>query len=387
MKRDDMKEWEQGKKPSMKRRSEKNDYTDRSIYMVTLAIEGRRPLLGSLAGCADVTEGPQAPHVVLSPLGQQIVECWQAISQHHPQIETMKLCIMPDHIHGILFVHERMEHHLGFVINGFKAGTRKAARELGIIAEAKEQPSIAEAMPLPTKRSQQKATPASPASVPCTEDNTSVSYAEAMPQSIPQPSRAKHAPIGTLWKPGYNDRLLLHKGQLARMLAYLDDNPRRLLLKRQHPEFFTQISNINVGGIPMDAMGNTTLLYNRKKRDLQVSTHLYQQEIDALQAEFLHDASEGKTIISACISRGERQIATACIETKMPFVVLLVGGFPPLYKPQPAYLQACAEGRLLLMSPFKWQNEKITNMRQRCLYLNKLAKWLSENPDIEITRT
>ena len=32
------------------------------------------------------------------------------------------------------------------------------------------------------------------------------------------------------------------------------------------------------------------------------------------------------------------------------------------------------EGRLLLMSPFQWQNEKITNMRQRCLFLNELAK-------------
>jgi hypothetical protein len=50
-----------------------------------------------------------------------------------------------------------------------------------------------------------------------------------------------------------------------------------------------------------------------------------------------------------------------------------VHGFPPFYKPAPLYLQACAEGRLLLISPFQWQNEKITNMRQRCLYLNDLA--------------
>ena len=36
------------------------------------------------------------------------------------------------------------------------------------------------------------------------------------------------------------------------------------------------------------------------------------------------------------------------------------------------------EGRLLLLSPFQWQNEKITNMRQRCLYLNELAKRICE---------
>ena len=40
--------WEKyakGKKPSMKRRCSQNDYLDRGIYMITIAIEGRRPLL------------------------------------------------------------------------------------------------------------------------------------------------------------------------------------------------------------------------------------------------------------------------------------------------------------------------------------------------------
>jgi REP element-mobilizing transposase RayT len=357
------KHWAQGKKSSMKRRSEENNYLDRGIYLVTLAIERRQPLLGTLAGRADITEGTQAPHVVLTPFGEKVRQEWEGIPRYYPQIEVMKLCIMPDHIHGILFVHEKIERHLGHVINGFKAGTRRAARELGIITEAK---------PQPTKPTTQEA----PA--------PTVPYAEAEPQPNTQPKSPKHAPVGTLWEPGYHDRLLLHKGQLQHMLAYLDDNPRRLLLKRQHPAFFTQIGGIKVGGLPMDAMGNISLLRNREKRDLQVSTHLYQQEIDALQRDFLHDSAQGKTIISACISRGERQIATACIQAKTPFIVLLVEGFSPLYKPQPLYLEACAEGRLLLLSPFKWQNEKISNMRQRCLYLNQLAKWLSEHPDVEI---
>ena len=164
--------------------------------MVTLAIEGRQPLLGHLMGNPDVKEGDEAPHVVLSPLGEQVKQCWLAIQQYHPQVETMKLCIMPDHIHGILFVHERIERHLGHVINGFKTGTRRAAKELGIIIEA---------MPQLTKHAPQVA----PVPVP---------YAEASPQppsrplsqplSHPHPA-PKHAPVGTLWEPGYNDRILL----------------------------------------------------------------------------------------------------------------------------------------------------------------------------------
>lgn len=109
--------------------------------MITIAIEGRKPILGKLVGNPDIKEGEDAPHVILSPMGEAVRDCWMAIPRFHPQIEMMKLCIMPDHIHGILFVHERMEKHLGHVINGFKIGTRKAARELGIISSAMPKPN------------------------------------------------------------------------------------------------------------------------------------------------------------------------------------------------------------------------------------------------------
>lgn len=359
------KQWALGKKPSMKRRSEVNNYTERGIYLVTVAIEGRRPLLGTLAGRADVQDGPDNPHVVLSPWGERVRDEWFGIPRYYPQIEVIRLCIMPDHIHGILFVHEKIERHLGHVINGFKSGTRRAARELGIITEAK--PQLTKPATPPTTSPS-----TSPIDPPIEPPIAQVPYAEALPQPNSYP---KHAAIGTLWEPGYNDRILLHKGQLQRMLAYLDDNPRRLLLKRQHPEYFTRLAPLTAVGVRMQAMGNAALLTQcLKMQRLQCSRHLYQQEIDQEREKFLAAGRAGTTIISACISDGEQQIATACITAGIPFIVLLVHGFPPYYKPTPLYLRACAEGRLLLLSPFQWQNEKITNMRHRCLYLNDLAQ-------------
>ena len=109
-----------------------------------IATEGRQSLLGTLVGKAEATEGPDKPHVVLSPLGEKVKVEWFGISRYYHQIEVIRLCVMPDHIHGILFVHEKIERHLGHVINGFKTGTRKAAKELGLLsqgyqAEAKPQ--------------------------------------------------------------------------------------------------------------------------------------------------------------------------------------------------------------------------------------------------------
>lgn len=67
------------KKPSMKRRLSGHDYSDRGIYMITMAVEGRKPLLGTLTGNPSEKEGPNIPHVILSPLGEKVKECWFAI--------------------------------------------------------------------------------------------------------------------------------------------------------------------------------------------------------------------------------------------------------------------------------------------------------------------
>lgn len=357
------KKWAGDKKPSMKRRSEEKDYLDRGIYLITMATEGRLPLLGTLAGNADVKEGPDKPHVILSPLGEKVKAEWFGIPRYYPQIEVMRLCVMPDHIHGILFVHEKIERHLGHVINGFKSGTRRAARELGITERKAEVKTETEAEPQHTELSSTATAPAPAA--------PKVPYA-GPPAQLSKPS--KHPPRGTLWEPGYNDRLLLHKGQLQHMLAYLDDNPRRLLLKRQHPEYFTQLAPIPVlDNINMPAMGNRYLLERPLKLQVQCSRHLYPWEIDQRKQAFLEAGRQGAVIVSPCISPGEQQIATACLEEGIPLIVLLLKGFPPYFKPHPRYLQACAEGRLLMLAPYPFQNEKLTDMRARCLTLNTLA--------------
>ena len=53
-------------KPSMKRRSLDHDYHSRHIYMITLAVEGRRPLLGRLVGDVAAARGTAGKHEALS---------------------------------------------------------------------------------------------------------------------------------------------------------------------------------------------------------------------------------------------------------------------------------------------------------------------------------
>ena len=195
-----------GKKiPSMNRRCVGHDYQSRQIYMITMVTEGRRPLFGRVVGRSDAVTGEEAPHIVLSELGEAVVKSWMATHDIYPAIEVIALQMMPDHLHGILFVKERMEQHLGQVIKGFKTGCNKAYRRI-ILGE-----------------------------VECV-----ATLSQQTGRGEPRPKDDRRH--GLLFARGYNDRLLLREGQLDNWLHYLADNPRRLLMKREHHNERTTIS-------------------------------------------------------------------------------------------------------------------------------------------------
>ena len=96
------------RKPSMLRRCVGHDYTNRQIYMITMVTEGRRPLFGHVVGRSDAPENStDKPRIILSELGQRVSDEWRATPSYHPEIEVIALQMMPDHLHGILFVKEK----------------------------------------------------------------------------------------------------------------------------------------------------------------------------------------------------------------------------------------------------------------------------------------
>ena len=119
------------KKPSMQRRCVDNDYTARRMYMVTMVTEGRKTLFGQVVGRSEAIEpSPETPHIELSALGEVVAEIWQSIGSYHPEVKVMALQMMPDHLHAILFVKERMGKPLGKVLLGVKQACNKAFREV-----------------------------------------------------------------------------------------------------------------------------------------------------------------------------------------------------------------------------------------------------------------
>ena len=110
---------------SMKHRCTDHDYCSRSMYMITLTIEGRRNLLGSLVGDPSLPVG-QAGAASLRPslLGTAVEEEWKDVPKRYPEVADIELQLMPDHLHLIAFVTRRMDVTFPTVIASFEGHCR-----------------------------------------------------------------------------------------------------------------------------------------------------------------------------------------------------------------------------------------------------------------------
>ena len=351
------KNYEGRKKPSMLRRCVGHDYTDRQIYMITIVTERRRPLFGQVVGKSDAPKvSEEEPQMVLSELGQRVVDEWWATEQHHPEIKVLALQMMPDHLHGILFVKEKMEKPLGMALRGFKQSCNKHYRELGIGGDVALATQHTEQVALATQHTEQ---------VALTTQHT-------------EHKRGGNRTRGLLFERGYNDKLLLRAGQLKAWMRYLEDNPRRLLMKREHPDLFRVQRNVEAAGFSFSAIGNRFLLGRPEKVQVQCSRSLTEMEIQSEVAKYLTAARQGAVLVSPSISPGEKTIMRAAFEEGFPLIYLQENGFSNLAKPGGARMEACAEGRLLILAPWEHHNEKIAIRRGQCLELNEIARRICE---------
>ena len=292
--------------PSMKRRMAHHDYKSRGIYLITLCVSGRAPRLGTLRG---PDERHPRPWVSLSPLGESVKAEWQGLPRYYPQIRVLALTLMPDHLHGILFVTEPLPVHLGRVINGFKTGCNRAAREAG----------------------------------------------EAVP----------------LWEAGYNDGVLHGKSQLDRWLNYLQDNPRRLWIKRNHHDYFSVSHQLTIDGTVVSAMGNHRLLQCPLITQVYCSRRLSEEEITREGDRLL---ALGGVLVSPAISPGEKTIINRALEAGVPVILISNNGFTEMAKPGGKLFDACATGKLLMVSPFEHHNDYQRLTADCCHNMNALAR-------------
>lgn len=355
-------------KHRMGRRLNGWDYAGRGIYMVTITIEERRPLLGQLVNIGG--EWSVEPSVA----GRIVQDCLAEVPMQWPGVSLIAAQLMPDHLHFIIFIEQVQQKPLGAIVGSLKA--KSTSRYLGASAKAQDGAEYC-ASPLAVK------------------------------------SHCASPRASKFWAQGYVDLVLLRRGQLEKMVAYLRDNPRRLGVKREHPNLFKVLRDVEAKGMHFSAIGNHFLLeapvifqvqcsrsffaYRRERlsgggwrilRDAQGRPLVDKTmpEFEAKATAALDAAKRGAVLISPCISHGEREIARRAFEAGYRIITLQNKGFSPIYKPGGKLFDKCAAGNLLMLAPINWPyipGEKPPT-RESSLVLNRIAQFLAGDDAAEI---
>lgn len=226
-----------------------------------------------------------------------------------------------------------------------------------------------------------------------------------------------HARKG-LFADGFVDTILFDDEAVKRGLDYMRDNPRHLIEKREHPEYFRMVRQLRLpihgegDDSPMDgrelcfaALGNQELLRAPSLVQVQCSRRFFAYARDSqgrilpkappavCMAEFedkcanmLAAAAHGAVLVSPCISHGEREIARRACMAGARIIALKNKGFSSLEKPSGRLFDLCADGRLLLLAPAGWPflpGEKKMTREDACV-LNRIAQILSGTGAAEI---
>lgn len=345
------------------------DYKSPCIYQITIALADRSSeTLGRLVIDSDGEGDPiqVEAHVELTAAGRAVEAEWRRMGELTPAIRPLEIQIMPDHIHGILRVTERLARPLGQILAGFKTGSSKAATGA---------PGF---------------------------------WSEGFQDTI-------------LFREGQLENMFCYLRDNPRRLAVKRLYRRFFTVKRDLKIGLTPNKLDGANGAAkaekliahFEAIGNEALLKAPTIYQIQCSRAYLAYKrvakpggglkiardeagrpiVERETPEFgeklkmlLAMAEKGAVLISPCVSDGEREIARRALEANAKLITLSNKGFSPLFKPSGRAFDNASEGRLLMLAPAGWPycpSEKKMTRLDACA-MNRIAQLIAGDGAAEI---
>ena len=315
-------------------------------YHITLTVPSRQPLLGRLV---IPDNDPSQARVERTALGNAVVDELYVMCKHYPAIRIFQFSLMPDHLHAVIRVTRVMDTSIRSVMRGYWQGVKKLGRAYTLEVS----PELNSGTTTEGKSTEQgKAT-------------AEGSDGWAFPVFTERPFI----------------RPLSRSGQMQTMMHYVRMNPQRLATKRLMPGFFRVQKGIEIGGRSFDGVGNVALLHAEHYDVVHVRSvwvkaaeHGDSQALRDYMNSRVLEARKGTVMVSPFISQQEKQVMQVLINEQHPFIVLAGNGFREYYKPSDALFDACATGRVLILSPWLYDAGKRHISRSDCVTLNNMAE-------------
>ena len=356
------------------------------LYHITLTVTSRQPLLGSLI---IPDNDPSKAIVKRTALGNALVDCLLSIASYHPEVQVLHFCLMPDHLHAVLYVRRTMPKGIRMVVRGFWQGAKKLGRAFSAASSIAPN-AIREIYQEDKLRNNQEGM---------------LRYYQGGVKNLKEETAQLKAISASLCKQIGNEayyqlepvfteipfiRSMGHNTQLPNTIRYIDMNPQRLATKRLMPGFFRVQKDIMIGKRSYDGVGNTTLLMAEHFETVHVrrvlveeASHGHDEPLRNYMNSCILMARKGVIMVSPFISPYEKQVMQVMLREQLSFIYLLDNGFRDYYKPTDALFDACASGRILILSPWTYDVSKRHISRVDCIALNAMAEEICHKDSIE----
>lgn len=321
------------------------------IYHVTLVVPSREPLLGKLV----IPENdPKQARVERSELGEKIVHTIFHIQDIHPEVRVIQFCVMPDHVHAVLYVTQPMQKGISTVVRGWWQGAKKEGREFDSSLSPN---SIRDNKRSPMRDNKRKRNTTS-----LMQDN----------------ERSSADPIFTEMP---FIRPMSHKGQLQTMIRYVQMNPQRLATKKLMSGFFHVQEGIEIAGRTYRGVGNVALLQAERYAPVHVRRTMIDEAMhgdNTRLRNYMNNcvlaARQGTVMVSPFISDKEKEVMVVLLAEEHPIIYIADNGFGDYYKPSDGLFDSVAAGRVLILSPWEYDPSKRHVSRAECVAMNQMAE-------------
>ena len=367
------------------------------VYHITLTVPSREPLLGRLV----IPDGdPTQARVERTELGRLLLDCQRSVPVYHPEIQILQYCLMPDHLHTVWYVRRPMKKSIRQVVQGFWQAAKKVGRAYSYMAaltggtmnETSRPGELAGGLRLGEPAG--GLMPGEPAGgLKLGEPAGGLRLGFGLELSSIAAAGSRENPLCQmlgveayrLLPPVFTEmpfvRPLSRRGQLRAMIRYVQMNPQRLATKRLMPGFFRVQKGIEIAGRSYDGVGNVALLHEECYDVVHVRS-VWVKAAERGERKDLRDymnscvlkARKGVVMVSPFISPQEKQVMQVLLDEQRPFILLADNGFREYYKPSDDLFDACAEGRLLILSPWQYDAGKRHISRADCMALNAMAE-------------
>ena len=171
------------------------DYSQPGAYFVTLVSKSRKCIFGRVEG----------NHIRHNEISELVVNCWLSISDHFDNTRLDEFVLMPNHLHGIIFIHEILG---------------KGEASPGIITSPVESIS-GDASPLRPRGTQSGSLSA------IIQNFKSISTRKV--------NRLYYNPGNKIWQRNYYERIIRNERELNATREYIRDNPFNWELDKENP--------------------------------------------------------------------------------------------------------------------------------------------------------